>query len=119
MSEVRLVESGVSFTDETIQVSTAFNLKQISSNTTALNKDFIIVTGNSPQVTITLPTSPVIGFMVKLKDATGLADSSPWLVLAPGERINSSTIVGETLEFDMKYREITMTYVSSVVGWST
>ena len=113
MSETRLVDTGVSFGDDTIQESTAFNLRTKEEDYTAANKDFVIVTANTP--TITLPENPAVGDMVMFKDATGSAN---WTIYpSNSDKINS--LDNEYILFDKDYGEATLVFVGGSVGWST
>jgi hypothetical protein len=117
MSEVRLVSTGVSFGDDTIQQSTAFNTVMVSANHTTANKEFVIV--GQGGITITLPViaDTAVGNTITFKDATGTADTSSWTILAPAGVMIEGDDAG-SISFDKRYAQVTLSYIGTPRGWS-
>ncbi|MBA60761.1 MAG: hypothetical protein CMJ76_00160 [Planctomycetaceae bacterium] len=80
---------------------------------TAVNRDYVIATAGS--ITITLPSSPSAGDTVTVKDGTGGAATTTFIVARNGSNIASSAT---DLTFDKNFAEIVMTYVDATIGWS-
>ena len=84
-----------------------------STSTTATSASFIVATAGS--ITITLPSSPSAGDYVVIKDGTGAAATTNFLVARNGSNIASSAT---DLTFDKNFAEIVMTYINGTIGWS-
>tara|TARA_R110002012_G_scaffold196220_1_gene364517 strand:- start:635 stop:2260 length:1626 start_codon:yes stop_codon:yes gene_type:complete len=84
-----------------------------SGNYTAVSGDFIVVSAGS--ITITLPSGPSAGDVVKVKDGTGAAETTNFTVARNSSNIASSA---SDLTFDKNFAEITMTYINGTIGWS-
>ena len=84
-----------------------------SGNYTAVSGDFIVVSAGS--ITITLPSGPSAGDVVKIKDGTGAAETTNFTVARNSSNIASSA---SDLTFDKNFAEITMTYINGTIGWS-
>jgi len=84
-----------------------------SGNYTASNRDYVVVTAGS--ITITLPSSPSAGDAVVIKDGTGAAATTTFIVARNGSNIAASAT---DLIFDKNFAEITMSYIDGTIGWS-
>ncbi len=84
-----------------------------STSTNATSASFIVATAGS--ITITLPSSPSAGDYVVIKDGTGAAATTNFLVARNGSNIASSAT---DLTFDKNFAEIVMTYINGTIGWS-
>ncbi len=94
---------------------TANNWKFVSENYTAINQDNIVADTILSGFTITLPSSPIVGNAIRIKDSSGTFATNN---LTIGR--NGSNIIGiaEDLVIDVNHVDITLVYQDSIVGWS-
>tara|TARA_R110002012_G_scaffold238579_2_gene412368 strand:- start:646 stop:1308 length:663 start_codon:yes stop_codon:yes gene_type:complete len=96
-----------------VKISGTVSYALKSTDYTASSGEYIVATAGS--ITITLPSSPVAGNFVTVKDGTGAAATTSFTVARNGSNIASSAT---DLTFDKNFAEITMTYINGTIGWS-
>ena len=83
------------------------------TNQTVASAQFWVATAGG--ITFTLPSSPSAGDYVVIKDGTGAAATTTFLIARGGSNIASSAT---DLTFDKNFAEIVMTYINGTIGWS-
>ena len=80
---------------------------------TTVSGQFWVATAGS--ITITLPSSATANDFLIIKDGTGAAATTTFLVARNGHNIASSAT---DLTFDKNFAQITLVYVNPTIGWS-
>tara|TARA_R110000824_G_C15172782_1_gene673063 strand:+ start:742 stop:1755 length:1014 start_codon:yes stop_codon:yes gene_type:complete len=83
------------------------------SQATTVSGQFWVATAGG--ITITLPVSASANDFLVIKDGTGAAATTTFLVARNGHKIASSAT---DLTFDKNFAQITLVYVNPTIGWS-
>jgi len=86
----------------------------INSNTTAVKGVRYLVDTSSTSVTVTLPSSAVLGDEIGITDATGNAATNNISISPNGGKINGST---SNLTLDINSSSVLLSYYNSTRGW--
>lgn len=89
------------------------NWKAITSNYTAAHKDCLLVDTSSGSVTITLPSSPVLGMKVTFVDGVGTFSQNNLIVSSSDPIMGAS----EDMVVDIDFHSFSLVFFNATRGW--
>jgi len=90
------------------------NWKIVSTNTTALYNDGIIVNTTLSPLIVTLPSNPSIGAIIAIRDVFGTIAANNITIARGGSNIMG---LAEDMTVNINFISFTLTYVSITQGW--